>query len=438
MKYLLYSLLINIILLLPMSCVSTERMLEVQPPGSVRTIHDVPTPATPPEFLPHISAPEQNFQTVMAEPVIRDAVIDWGLEMLHTDPLPIAIPEGHIPLVSSPSVPETAPAEISISTEAPAVVEADRPTAAAPTPEISTPTEAKSEAKRPPNPTSVASTASTTNIEILSLPLPLSRDKTAKVTLFGRGWVFLESDTELDFRSKIRGEAEEHFLFRVAEPLKTRAIFQRQDLSSGEIEYKTMDLYFMEDDGDGNMEDDGDGDMEDDGDGNMEDDGGIVSAGAAVSAAGATVSAEARVSPRAQAQSQAGADEIPGATQGLRDTAMNMDMPAAISEMGDNTTNIDRLSAAQLEELAGQHEQAGEFLRSLEILDHLQHLYPAYQHNDRVSYTQARILEKPEVRNIRASIIHYKELLQFHPFSSYEMIAKERIRFLERNIFKIF
>ena len=116
-------------------------------------------------------------------------------------------------------------------------------------------------------------------------------------------------------------------------------------------------------------------------------------------------------------------------------------MPSPAQEDGledDQEVNLDLLSAQQLEELARDHEQRGEFSRSLEILHYLQGSYPAYEHNDRVSYTRARLLEQPEIRDIKKSLSLYKEITELYPFSHYDHIAKERIRFIQRNIIRVF
>ncbi|MGI9255312.1 MAG: tetratricopeptide repeat protein [Salinispira sp.] len=214
-----------------------------------------------------------------------------------------------------------------------------------------------------------------------NMTIVLSGEKTGKVTLHGRGWVFIgsnsEGDSEIEFYSKSHYEDQEQFLFRVYEPVETRMLFQRQDLSSGTIEYKTINIQFV------------------------------------LHAADSEIN-----SPPPITSGSLGNSEI------------------LIEEV--EKTDISILSAEELEKLAQYYEKSGDIRRSLEMFEYLQSMYPAYRHSDRVMYSQAQILENPEIRDIRKSLVLYREILTLHPFSPYTSMAGERIRFIERNIIRIF
>ena len=210
------------------------------------------------------------------------------------------------------------------------------------------------------------------DIPAMAMNLSLNEENMVEIPIAGRGWVFLEADTDIEFRSKKREEEQEVFVFKVPTAVDTRALFSRQNLADGLVQRKAVNISFITADN--------------------------------------PIGSAALSSPIS---------------------------PEQLTEEEDGLV-LSLLSAEQLEALAQRHEKQGELSQSLEVLDYLRLMYPVYQHNDRVSYAQARIFERPEIRNIRRSLNIYQEIVQLYPFSPYGDSSEERIRFIQRNILKVF
>jgi hypothetical protein len=339
------------------------------PPASGINLSRIPEPALP-----------ARAELVDASPVVQDEVQPPADEDLFEEPVAEILPEPA--LSQAPPTPSPTPGP-EIETESSGGVAAAR----APVPvtnatddvgasvEIAAaPTADLEPSSREPR---VGTEAEEPAIEIF---LPLEEGNVTRLTLEGRGWVFLESDLELRFISKDRGAQSETFTFYVPDPRSGTLSFQRQNLIGGQLEARS---YIAEFD---------------------------------IAMKAESVSGESAVSV-----GSAGPAEV----HTLGD--------------GDDLDISEGLSAAELERIAVEAVQAGQRLTAIEAYETLLAVHPAYAFLDRVQFALAELLESPGIgQDIRRSLSVYKMLVDYHPFSGYEPRAQERIRHIQKTYIRVF
>ena len=201
--------------------------------------------------LPYLQSPAPRVPVSIAEPrlILPERIVDKGLEILRADTpmpgmakmilpaLPVMEPTREYPEPMKKQIEETEYNQIPMNETG------KEPSGEAKESENS-PAVSEPETVKAPT-TAPTKTYPDSDIPVMELTLTLSDENTTEISLPDRGWIFLESDSDMAFRSRRSSEEQETFLFHIPDPVDTRAIFQRQDLDNGLLNYQALDITFI-------------------------------------------------------------------------------------------------------------------------------------------------------------------------------------------------